>query len=114
MIFNINSHKHSVPAFIKGTLILTAAGLISRLIGFFYRIYLSRCFGEENIGIYQLITPVISLGFSLCAAGYQTAVSKLAAEAAAGCTSPYSVRSPESLSMHRSLFPCPCPCSVLF
>ena len=97
MIFNINSHKHSVPAFIKGTLILTAAGLISRLIGFFYRIYLSRCFGEENIGIYQLITPVISLGFSLCAAGYQTAVSKLAAEAAAGCTSPYSVQSRKPL-----------------
>ena len=90
-------HATSVTSFIKGTLILTAAGLLSRLIGFFYRIYLSRCFGEENIGIYQLITPVISLGFSLCAAGYQTAVSKLAAEAAAGCASPYSAQSRKPL-----------------
>ena len=68
---------------ITGTLILTLTGLVSRLIGFFYRIYLSRLFGEENVGIYQLISPVISLSFSLCAAGYQTAVSKMTAELAA-------------------------------
>lgn len=55
-------------------------GLVSRLIGFFYRIYLSRLFGEEGMGIYQLISPVLSLSFSLTAAGYQTAVSKLVAE----------------------------------
>jgi len=68
---------------ITGTLILTLTGLVSRLIGFFYRIYLSRLFGEENMGIYQLISPVVSLSFSLCAAGYQTAVSKMTAELAA-------------------------------
>ena len=68
---------------VLGTMILTASGLISRLIGFFYRIYLSRLFGEESMGVYQLISPVISLAFSFCAAGYQTAVSKLSAELAA-------------------------------
>ena len=67
---------------ITGTLILTATGLVSRLIGFFYRIYLSRLFGEEKMGIYQLISPVIALSFSLTAAGLQTAVSKLTAELA--------------------------------
>ena len=65
---------------ITGTIILTLTGLVSRLIGFFYRIYLSRLFGEEGMGIYQLISPVLSLSFSLTAAGYQTAVSKLVAE----------------------------------
>lgn len=75
--------KYTRHPLVLGTLILTATGLISRLIGFFYRIYLSQLFGEENMGIYQLISPVISLAFSLCAAGYQTAVSKLAAELAA-------------------------------
>ena len=74
---------------ILGTMILTVAGLLSRLIGFFYRIYLSRLFGEESMGIYQLISPVISLAFSLCAAGYQTAVSKLSAELAAKAGSPF-------------------------
>ncbi len=65
---------------IFGTLLLTAAGLASRVIGFFYRIYLSRLFGEEGMGIYQLVSPVLSLSFSLTAAGYQTAISKLVAE----------------------------------
>ena len=65
---------------IMGTLILTATGFISRIIGFFYRIYLSRLFGEEGMGIYQLLSPVLSLAFSLTAAGYQTAISKLVAE----------------------------------
>ena len=36
------------------------------------------------MGIYQLLSPVISISFSLTAAGFQTAVSKLTAEMAAG------------------------------
>lgn len=65
---------------IIGTAILTLTGFISRIIGFFYRIYLSRIFGEEGMGIYQLVNPVLSLSFSLTAAGYQTAISKFVAE----------------------------------
>lgn len=70
--------KHN--SFIKGTLILTATGLISRLIGFSYRIYLSRLFGEEGMGVYQLLGPVLALSFSITAAGLQTAISKYVAE----------------------------------
>lgn len=69
--------------FLKGTLILTLTGLLSRIIGFFYRIYLSRLFGEEGMGIYQLLSPVLALSFSLCAAGIQTAISKYVAAAVA-------------------------------
>lgn len=65
---------------ITGTLVLTLTGLISRIIGFFYRIYLSRLFGEEGMGIYQLLNPILALSFSLTAAAYQTAISKLVAE----------------------------------
>lgn len=65
---------------IFGTILLTATGLLSRVIGFFYRIYLSRLFGEEGMGIYQLLNPVLSLSFALTAAGCQTAISKLVAE----------------------------------
>ena len=71
--------KSSHPL-IVGTVILTLTGLVSRIIGFFYRIYLSRLFGEEGMGLYQLLSPVLSLSFSLTAAGYQTAISKLVAE----------------------------------
>lgn len=61
---------------ITGTLILTATGIISRIIGFFYRIFLSQNIGEEGMGIYQLLAPVMALSFSLTAAGIQTSVSK--------------------------------------
>lgn len=64
---------------IKGTFLLTAAGMASRLIGFYYRIFLTRTIGAEGIGIYQLIFPVYALCFSLTCAGIQTTVSRLVA-----------------------------------
>lgn len=65
---------------IKGTVFLTLSGMISRLIGFFYRIFLSKAFGAEAIGLFQLTAPVLALSFSLTAAGLQTAISKYVAE----------------------------------
>jgi len=67
-------------AIIKGTLILTAAGLITRIIGFIYRIYLSNALGPEQLGVYQLIFPVYGICHTLYASGIQTAISKLVAE----------------------------------
>lgn len=64
---------------IKGTFLLTMAGMISRLIGFYYRIFLTHTIGAEGIGIYQLIFPVYTLCFSLTAAGIQTTISRLVA-----------------------------------
>lgn len=64
---------------LSGALLLTAAGMASRIIGFFYRIFLSRTFGAENIGIYQLISPVMALAYSLSVAGFQTAISRITA-----------------------------------
>lgn len=40
---------------IRGTLILTMTGFLSRFMGFFYRIFMSHSFGEEGVGLYQLI-----------------------------------------------------------
>lgn len=78
--------KYKKHPLIVGTMILTATGFITRIIGFFYRIYLSRLFGEEGMGIYQLLSPVLALSFSLSAAAYQTAISKMVAERIAKCT----------------------------
>lgn len=61
---------------IKGAFILTVTGFATRIIGFFYRIFLSQTFGEEGVGIYQLAFPVFALGFSLTAAGIETAISR--------------------------------------
>lgn len=65
---------------VSGTIILTLAGLISRVIGFFYRIFLSQRFGEEAMGIYQLIGPLIGLTYALCISGIQSAIAKQIAE----------------------------------
>lgn len=66
--------------FLRGTLLLTFAGLTSRIMGFFYRIFLANTIGAEEMGIYQLIFPIYSVCFSLCASGIETAISKLTAE----------------------------------
>lgn len=75
--------KLSKHPLIAGSFLLTITGFVSRLIGFFYRIYLSRTFGEEGMGVYQLLSPVLALSFSLTAAGFQTTISKFVAEATA-------------------------------
>lgn len=64
----------------RGAVVLTAAGLITRFMGFFFRIFLSHAFGEENVGLYQLIFPVYTLCLSVSTAGLQTAVSRMTAE----------------------------------
>lgn len=48
--------------------------------GFFYRIFLSRVFGEEGVGLYQLIFPVYALCLSLTTAGIETAISRTVAQ----------------------------------
>ena len=70
---------HLKNPLITGTIILTLTGFASRFIGFFYRIFLSRTFGAEGMGIYQLTSPVLALTFALTAAGMQTAISKYVA-----------------------------------
>lgn len=73
--------KYANHPLIFGTALLTATGLASRIIGFFYRIFLSYTIGAQGMGIYQLIFPVFSLGIAFCGAGIQTAISKYTAEA---------------------------------
>lgn len=69
--------KHS--PLITGTLFLTAAGLFSRFLGFFYRIFLSRTIGAEGLGIYQMTFPIHGIAFALCAGPIQTSISRLTA-----------------------------------
>lgn len=70
---------------ITGTLLMTASGVLSRIIGFFYRIFLSRTIGAEALGIYQLISPVFSMCFALTASSIQTAISKFVGDVIGQC-----------------------------
>lgn len=64
---------------ITAALVLTLTGFISRILGFFYRIFLSRTIGAEGLGIYQMIFPIYGICFSLCAGSIQTAISRFTA-----------------------------------
>ena len=64
----------------KGALFLTALSAISQLLGFFYRVVLSRLVGAEVMGLYQLIMPVYSVIMSLTAVGLVSAASNLTSQ----------------------------------
>ena len=66
-----------------GTLLLTGTSLVAQVLGFIYRIFLSRLVGAEIMGLYQLILPVYSVVLSITAVGLTVAVSNLSAEYAA-------------------------------
>lgn len=64
---------------ITGTILLTGAGFLSRILGFFYRIFLSRAIGAEGLGVYQMVFPIHSIAFALCCGAIQTSISRLVA-----------------------------------
>ncbi|MBE5945941.1 MAG: hypothetical protein E7259_03230 [Lachnospiraceae bacterium] len=66
----------SKKTIIKGTLILTIAGIITKLLGFYNRIFLTRLIGVKELGVYQLIFPIYMLAFSICCQGIATTLTK--------------------------------------
>ena len=84
----------SKEQFLKGTLILTCTGLLCRLAGFFYRIFLSHTIGAQGVGIYQLSLPLSALllfySFDVLA-------------------SPLFPALPPISCLYRRVFPCSCP-----
>lgn len=73
------SGKYIRNPIITGTIVLTLAGFATKLIGFFFRIFLSRIFKDEGLGIIGLISPVTVLVHSICAAGMQNSITKYVA-----------------------------------
>ena len=72
--FNLKHHP-----LVTGTLLLTATGFISRILGFIYRIFLSRTIGAEGLGIYQMIFPIYSICMAICSSGIETSISRFVA-----------------------------------
>ena len=66
-------------AFLTGTLLLTSTGFLCRILGFFYRIYMSRTIGAEGLGLYNMVHPIFSICFAICAGSIQTALSQYVA-----------------------------------
>lgn len=72
--------RFSASAFLKGTLFLSLAGILTRIMGFFFRILISRVFQEKGMGIFQLSMPLITLFLGFSSTGIQIAISKYVAQ----------------------------------
>lgn len=69
-------------SFVAGTSILIGAGLVTRVLGFVYRIAITRLIGAEGIGLFQMVFPILTLLLTLVTAGMGVAISKIVAESA--------------------------------
>ena len=66
----------SKQTIIKGTLVLTITGILTKCLGFYNRIFLTRLIGVKELGTYQLIFPLYILGISFCCQGIATTITK--------------------------------------
>lgn len=67
--------------FLYGALVLMIASLVTRVMGFAYRIMLTRMIGAEGMGLFQIVFPILGLVLTIVTAGLPVAISKLVAEA---------------------------------
>lgn len=63
--------------FLKGAMILSIAGAISKVLGAIYRIPLARLLGGEGMGLYQMAYPIYTTILALATAGVPVAISVL-------------------------------------
>jgi stage V sporulation protein B len=67
-------------SFLKGALILTAAGFLVKILGAIYRIPLALLIKDEGMGLYQMAYPIYLILLSISTAGLPTAISKMVSE----------------------------------
>ena len=67
-------------SFVGGAAILAAAGLIGKVIGMFYRVWLTGLFTSEGMGLYGTPYSVYNFLLVVSSAGLPTAISKLVSE----------------------------------
>ena len=72
--------KINTKSMLYGTIILSMANFIVRLLGFVYRVFLSRTIGSQGMGLVQLVYPVFYIGIALTTTGIPIAVSRLISE----------------------------------
>ena len=69
-----------IPNLILSTIILFISNLIVRILGFLYKIFLSKVMGETGLGIYHMIFNFLMICIALTTTGIPTALSCLVAK----------------------------------
>lgn len=70
----------SKQSLMTGALTILSASLITRILGFVFRIYLSNQLGAEGMGLYQLVLSLYMLVVTFATSGISVAVSRMVAE----------------------------------
>lgn len=63
--------------FFKTVAVVTVFSISEKLLGFLYRIYLSRTIGAEGLGLYQVALSIFALLLTICSSGTPVTVSRL-------------------------------------
>ena len=66
--------------FIRSTIALIIGGSISKVLGMFIKIMLTRSISSTGIGLYMLILPTFNLFITLCTLGMPVSISKIVSE----------------------------------
>lgn len=72
--------SNAKKSFVGGAAILSVAGLVGKVIGMFYRVWLTDLISSEGMGLYGTPYSVYSFLLVLSSAGLPTAISKLTSE----------------------------------
>ncbi len=68
-----------IKPLVKSAFIITFFAVITRALGFLYRIFLSRELGAESLGIYQIVLSVFAVLITLTSSGLPVTVSRMTA-----------------------------------
>ncbi len=71
-------------SFIKGAIIISLGGFISKILGAFYRIPLTNFLGGEGMGIYQMVYPLYCILLTVSASGIPTGIARLISSGSKG------------------------------
>jgi len=64
-------------SFIKGAVIISLGGFVSKMLGAVYRIPLTNILGGEGMGIYQMVYPLYCILLTVSASGIPTGIARL-------------------------------------
>lgn len=80
MISNIFKREEILKSLFKTVAYITIFSIITRALGFIFRIYLSRALGAEALGLYQVSISVFMVLLTIVASGMPVVISKLTAK----------------------------------
>ena len=80
---NQSNEAKKTSNFLKGATILAAAGVLSRLLGLFYKVLLYRLVGSFGNGIYGNVTNIYNMLLMVSTMRVPVAISKMVSESTA-------------------------------